>query len=181
MGNLRQRVGRIRLSREPEAARLRGGTNFTRAARIAILYLDSDERAFNRVKAYAKSIREKYGTQSIMVLGYVDATEKQIPVWQQRKLEYDYITRDDLNWYLRPSRHISGFLERDYDLLIDLSGGDVLPLVFVLKASRAAMKVGRADSTCAPYCDLTLQVDESSSPEQFIQQLNSYLSNTQIK
>jgi len=181
LGNLRQRAGRIRLSREPELARIRGGTNLSKARRVAILYRDTDERGFNHVRAFAKSLREAFGTKSILVMGYVDLPEKHLPVWQQRKLEFDYITRDDLNWYARPVRHVSGFLEREYDLLIDLSGGRVLPLAFLLKATSAAMKVGWSDSLSAPFCDLTIHLEEDAPMDHFIQQVKHYLSNTQIK
>jgi hypothetical protein len=103
-----------------------------------------------------------------------------VPVWQQKKLEFDFITRSDLNWYLRPVKNARKFVEDDFDLLIDLSGGNELPLAFVLKASKAQMKVGWSSSLSAPSCDLVFDMRGNHSPDAFIQELIRYLSNPKI-
>jgi hypothetical protein len=178
--SMKDRIGRLRLAREAEPVRQRGGTNFTEAKRIGILYRDDDERAYNRIRAFAKGLKENFRTNTVQVLGFVDLPDKQLPVWQQRKLEYDYFTHNDLNWYMKPVKNVRNFLEQDFDLLIDLSGGNITPLGFVLKASKAHMKVGWQGSATAPYCDLVIAIPGSESPDLFIQQLHLYLGNPQI-
>ncbi|MFN8775799.1 MAG: DUF6913 domain-containing protein [Flavobacteriales bacterium] len=177
---IRDRIGRLHLNREGEPMRQRGGTNFTEARRIGILYRDDDELSYHRIRSFAKSLKEQYHTPTIQVLGFVDLPEKQLPGWQQRKLEYDFFTHDDLNWYMKPVKNVRSFLDQDFDLLIDLSGGDVTPLAFVLKAARAGMKVGWQASVAAPFCDLTIALKGSRAPDQFMQQLRVYLGNSQI-
>lgn len=178
--SLKDRIGRLRLARAAEPERQRSGSNFTEAKRIGILYRDDDERAYNRIRAFAKGLKENFRTHTVQVLGFVDLPDKQLPVWQQRKLEYDYFTHNDLNWYMKPVMNVRLFLEQDFDLLIDLSGGNITSLGFVFKESKARMKVGWQGSITAPYCDLTIALPGSESPDLFIQQLHLYLGNSQI-
>lgn len=168
------------LRREAEVSRNRRGFHFGSARRVALLYLDSDEPAFNRIRLFAKSLKEEYKVSSVISMGYVDAQAKHLPVWQQKKLEYDFICRDDLNWYLKPVRNVRGFLDPEFDILIDLSGGEVIPLAFLLRESRAAMKVGWKGSLAGTWCDLTIAMKDSTTPELFIQQLKLYLGNSTI-
>jgi len=179
--SLKEKVGWIKLAREAEPTRTRRGSNFIQAKKIGILYRDEDERTYNRIRTFAKSLKEAYHIQTIQVLGFVDAPDKRLPVYQQRKLEYDFLSLSDVSWAFRPIRNVRNFLEHEFDILIDLSGGNQLPLAYVLKRSTSSMKVGWKSSRTESYCDVTIEMGGSVSPDLFIQQLNLYLGNTQIK
>lgn len=169
------------LRREAEPPRIRQGFNFHSAEKVGILYKDEDENHFNKVKAYARFLKDQFNIKYVRSLGFVDEVTKRLPPWQSQKLEFEFFSREDLNWHLRPVQNVSGFLQDDFDILIDLTGGDVVPMNFILKESRASMKVGWRGSKAERYCDFIINMGEEKSMEKFIDQLNLYLSNPKIK
>lgn len=178
---LKQFVGKRMLAREIEPVRIKQGSNFSTAQRVAIIYQDSDEDFFKRIKQYATFLKNTYSIKSVNILGFVDKRPNQIPVWQQHVLESDFFSREDLNWYLRPTKRTANFTVEDYDILIDFSGGEKLPLNFVLKESKAHMKVGIKGSQAEKYCDFIIDMGDKFGIAQFVEQLNLYLSNPKIK
>jgi hypothetical protein len=179
--NIKHAAGVRTLFKEPEGERQCKGMNFHSAQRIGILYKDEDEPHFNQIRNYCKSLKDKYDIKSIMVIGYVDLVYKKLPVWQAQKLEYSFFTKDDVNWQMKPIRHVEPFLQEDFDMLIDLSGGNVLPLNFVLKQSRAKMKVGLKGTRAERFCDFLIEMGANPGLDKFVDQLNLYLSNPKIK
>lgn len=169
------------LLRENEPARNKHGSNYHSAKRIAFLYLDSDEEFFKNIKKYATYLKNSFGVKSVHMMGYVDRQEKYAPIWQQHVLESDFFTRDDLNWYLKPIKRVQNFINEEFDILIDFSDGDNLPLNFVLKESKALMKVGQKGATAERYCDFIIDMGNSTGIAKYVEQLNSYLSNPLIK
>lgn len=172
--------GRL-LRNEAEPSRRRQGFNFHSAERVGLLYKDQDEPHFNKVRAYAKLLKDEFGIKSVRAIGFVDEINKRLPVWQAQKLEFEYFTREDLNWHFRPVQKVQSFLEEEFDILIDLSDGNDVPLNFILKMSTAKMKVGRKGSRAERYCDFILNVVDTASMQDFISQLNNYLSNPKIR
>lgn len=179
--NIKEALGRRALRSEQEPTRIRRGGNFNSAQHIGLLYIDSDEPHFNLVRSYAKLLKEKYGVKNVSALGFVNENAKRIPVWQAQKLEFTFFSKDDLNWHLKPIQNIEKFTKEEFDILIDLSGGNSLPLNFILKQSRAMMKVGLRGTRGEKYYDFLLNMGGNSSTDKFIEQLNLYLSNPKIK
>ncbi|MEN9347548.1 MAG: hypothetical protein RLZZ77_1059 [Bacteroidota bacterium] len=179
--NVKNAVGRRMLRMESEPQRHRQGTNFHAAQRVALLYQDEDEPHFNKVKAFARFLKEEYGVKVVKALGYIDQVDKRLPIWQTQKLEFEYFTKSDLNWHQRPIQKVKAFVEDDFDMLIDLSNGDTLPLLFVMKTSHAKMKVGRKGSRSDRYSDFMINVGANASMDEFIRQITVYLSNPKLK
>jgi hypothetical protein len=161
--------------------RLRKGSNFNSAERIGIIYKDTNEEFFKDLKAYSKYLRENFSIKSVFLLAFVDEREKKLPAWQQHKLEMEFFTQQDLNWSLRPVSGVEKFLREDFDILIDFSGGNVVPLNFILKESHAKMKVGMRGSRAERYCDFIIDMGNQFGVAKFVEQLNSYLSNPKIR
>ena len=178
---IKQAAGGRFLRNEAEPQRERRGSNFNSARRIGLLYLDSDEPHFIKVRNYSKFLKDEFDIKSVICLGYVDEVKKKLPVWQLQKLELNYFSREDLNWHYKPIQNVATFLQEDFDILIDLSGGNVVPLNYVMKESKARMKVGLKGSRCDRYCDFLLNMGDAPSADKFIEQLNLYLSNPKIK
>ncbi len=181
MQRLKKTLGVRLYHKEVEPLRLRKGFNFHSAERVAFIYLDSDEDFFKTLRKYAKYLKENFNIKSVMMMGFVDEPDKKIPIWQQHKLETDFFSRVNLNWYLKPVSGVKIFLEEDFDILIDFSGGNSLPLNYVLKESIAKMKVGALGSRAARNCDFILNMGNQFGADKYIIQLNAYLSNPKIK
>lgn len=181
MQKLKRTLGVRMFRQESEPLRLRKGFNYQSAERVAFIYKDSDEAFFKSLKSYAKYLKENFDIKSVMMMGYVDEPEKRMPIWQQHKLESDYFSRANLNWYLKPVSGVKTFTQEDFDILIDFSGGNILPLNYLLKESRAKMKVGVLGSRAARNCDFILNMGNQFGVDKYIVQLNAYLSNPKIK
>lgn len=179
--SLKSSFGRRKLSKEIEPVRIRKGFNFHSAQSVVLIYVDSDESYFKRLKKYAAYLKANFNIKKVNLLGYVDHPEKYIPIWQQRALEIDFFCKSDLNWHLRPVKQVKKFLEEEYDILIDFSEGECVPLNFLLKESKAHMKVGLKGSTAEKFCDFIIDLGDDVDTARFVEQLNLYLSNPQIK
>jgi hypothetical protein len=174
-------VGRRALGKSPDVQRNRRGSNFHDAVSVGILYVDNDERYFNKIKAFHKYLKEKFGVKHVNCLGFFNDNTKNLSIWQSQKLEFEYFTKDDLNWYLRPVQNVSNFIKQDFDILIDLTQGEHIPINFIFKESKAKMKVGLSESLTSVQSDLLLNLGENPTIEQYLQNLDVYLSNPQIK
>lgn len=173
--SFRESTARRALQREPEPARERAGVNLHQAQHIGLVYLDSDEPAFKRIKGLRKHFGGEYGTRRTQALGYVPVKEKAMPIWHTQILDLHYFNLDHLNWYRKPVAETKQFEKTPFDILIDLTDGSCLPLQFVVRRSVAKMKVGRASAPRAADYDLTLEVSPQLSPTAFVQAVEQYL------
>jgi hypothetical protein len=177
---IKEKLALRKLRKTVEPMRNRTGFNFHSADRIAILYEDSDEPYYKKLRDYAAYLKSTYALKSVFLLGYIPFVDKQLPPWQQHKLESEYFTKSEVNWQMQPSGAAEKFLRDEFDMLIDFSSGNCIPLNFVMKQSRSKMKVGVAGTRSSNYCDLIINLGESPSTDQFVKQLNTYLSNPKI-
>ncbi|MCC6599143.1 MAG: hypothetical protein IT223_00540 [Crocinitomicaceae bacterium] len=178
---LKHIAGKKRLLAETAPERARAGSNFNAARKIGLVYKDQDEEFFNKVRTFSRYLKDNFGTRTVLAMGFVDETQKHLPVWQAQKLEFGFFTREDLNWYLKPVKKVKSFLAEDFDMLIDLSSGNEVPVNFILKESAALMKVGRNGSDAEQFCDFIIDMNASEPLDNYIKQLNIYLSNPKIQ
>jgi hypothetical protein len=177
----KQAIGGRILKKEMEPVRLRGGSNFRSAERIGLLYKDLDKETYEGILNYCDFLKRKFDVKTVHFIAYVDSKEKKIPEYQRQTIDAQFFTRQDLNWHMRPVQNVTSFLEQDFDILIDFSGGNVVPLNFLMKESNARMKVGIKGSKAERYCDFMIDMGDQFGMDKYIEQLNLYLSNPRIK
>jgi hypothetical protein len=144
---------------------------------VLVLYLDNGEDHYKKVKRYVQHLKEEYGMRDVLALGYVDCVEKNLPFYQKHQLEIEFFSRTDLNWYCKPQGVVDKFLSKPYDILIDLVFEPSLPMEFVLAESQAGMKVGKHKTPGAEYCDIVLNIEGRDNVDEFLHQVDHYLSN----
>jgi hypothetical protein len=179
--SIKYSIGRKMLRKELDAVRLRKGYNFNSAQSIGIIYHDVDEAFYKAIKEYAQFLKATFEVKTVKMLGYVDEVAKRIPPYQQHALDAEYFAKEDLNWYGKPAQGIENFINEDFHILLDFSGGSTLPLNYVLKESRACMKVGVKGTMGERYCDLIIDMGQVTGIDKFVAQLNQYLSNSKIR
>ncbi|MFN0030626.1 MAG: DUF6913 domain-containing protein [Flavobacteriales bacterium] len=172
--------GRI-LRKEMEPVRLRGGANFRSAKAVGIVYTDVDRETYDQLHEYGQHLKAKYDIKAVHTLAFVNSKEKKLPDYQRQLVHAEYFTRSDLNWHMRPVNNVSNFLQQPFDILIDFSGGNVVPLNFIMKESLAKMKVGLRGTKTERYCDFIIDMGDQFGMDKFIEQLDLYLSNSRIK
>lgn len=167
-------TSRYFLDLKPETKRRVKLQNFNQARSIGLLYKERGESFYILVKQYVKYLKEEHGIRDIMALAYID--DKQIPFWHVHKLEFDYFSKPDLDWRLKPGGSaVNDFIHRDFDILIDFTLEDVMPLMHILAKSRARFKVGAWNEQKADMLDLMIDLPENSTFDQYQQKLNHFL------
>jgi hypothetical protein len=114
--------------------------NIAEAKSIGILFNATHQISFEIVKALVKDLSTK--KNKIDVLGFVDS--KQLIDHYLYRKGFDFFTRSQLNWYYKPVvENVQKFIEKPYDILIDLSLDDPFPIHYIIACSQAKFKVGR--------------------------------------
>ncbi len=171
---IKEWLGRRALLKEAKPDRRPVAKNLGQSVKVGIIYFVADETAHNQVRNYVKKIKEELGITKIMALGYFD--QKETPFYLHAKLNFDVFCVKNLNWYRIPSGNVvQNFISEEYDVLIDLTVRDMLPLQYVLAKSKARFKVGRLSDTNAHFLDMMVDTAGADSLPQLIANLNRYL------
>lgn len=174
LDRIKEWMGMRRLRRELLPERKPVARNIAEARKVGIVYVAEDEAAHTHVRNYVKRIKEEIGIGHIMALGFTD--EKELPSHLHPRLNFEALCRKDLNWYRIPQGNtVNNFMAEEYDILIDLSLTDRLPLQYVLARSRARFKVGRLSEGNGHIHDMMIDMAGGQSLPQLIQQLHHYL------
>jgi hypothetical protein len=114
--------------------------SLTEAKTIGILFNATHQVSFEVVKELVKDLSSK--KNEIDVLGFVDS--KQLIDHYLYRKGFDFFTRSQLNWYYKPVvENVQKFIEKPFDLLIDLSLDDPFPIHYIITCSQAKFKAGR--------------------------------------
>ena len=113
--------------------------NIKDAETIGILFNATHQVSFEIVKELVKNLGTKHNT--IDVLGYVDS--KQLIDHYLYRKGFDFFTRKQLNWYFKPeTENVKAFINKPFDLLINLSLDEPYPILYILASSMAKFKAG---------------------------------------
>ena len=146
---------------------------FDQATSIGILYDSSNEAHYEIVRKYVKELREVHH-KDVLALGYYD--QKELPTLRFSKLGLDFFTLKDLNWFYKPiSGIVKRFVDREFDILIDLHLGNQIPFKYVAASSNAKFKIGKYSKNAERYYNFMLSVNEQTQLPAYIQQVNHYL------
>jgi hypothetical protein len=171
--NIRKSAGRFFLRREAgRVSRNRKIMNLDEAGNIGILYFLPDEPAYRKISAYVKKLQDNGKT--VKALGYVES--KHLTGQFLPKLSYDFFYPSNLSWNYRPiSTAVREFIACEFDILIDLSTENSLPLLFITGLSRAKFKVGMQRDASAAYLDMMISLQEKDGLEELITQIDHYI------
>jgi len=174
LDRIKEWLGIRRLLREMPSERKPIARNLAAARKVAIVYLVEDEAAHNHIRNYVKRIKEELGISNVMAMGYSD--EKALPLPPCQALNFDAICQKDLNWYRIPQGNaVQNFMAEEYEVIIDLTLEDRLPIQYIMAKSRARFKVGRWSDSNKRFLDMMIDMAGSRSLPQLIQQVHHYL------
>ena len=147
--------------------------NLNNASRIGIVYYLPDETTYRKVSAFVKQLQDS--GKKVKALGYVES--KMLTGMFLPKLSYDFLYPSGLSWNYKPvSIPAKDFIESEFDILIDLSTEDILPLLFITALSRAKFKAGMQSADRAGFLDLMISLQEKQELDELITQIDHYLS-----
>jgi hypothetical protein len=130
--------------------------NINEAKTVGIIYNATNSVSFEIIRDFTRILIQK--KIEVSVLGYVDS-KKLIDHYLYRK-GFDFFTKNNLNWYNRPkSDTVDDFMNKPYDILINLSLEEYYPIQYVLALSPSAFKVGKYFEE-PNYMDLMIDIEK---------------------
>ncbi len=143
------------------------------ARNIALLYYLPDEATYKTMETIVSRLSNK--NLKIRVICYTDL--KIIPYYFVPKISQDIFSIKDVNWRFQPQKpFIKEFINTEYDILIDLSLGDHLPLLYCAALSKAGLKAGRFQEDHQLFYDLLIHAGPDETIDSFAEQVIHYLS-----
>lgn len=147
--------------------------NLQSARTVALLYYLHDEATYKVMESILVKINEL--NLKVRVVAYTN--QKFNPHYFIPKISQDIITGKDVNWRFQPKKaFVKEFIETEYDILIDLSLEDHLPLLYCAALSQAGLKVGRFQEDHELFYDLMIQTGPDETIDSFATQVIHYLS-----
>jgi hypothetical protein len=172
--SIREKTGQINLKRD--SSRLQRDkkiVNLGNAGRVGVLYFLPDEPTYRRISDYVKKLQDS--GKIVKALGYVHS--KRLTGQFLPKLSYDFLYPTGLSWNYKPvSTAAKDFMEEEYDILIDLSIEEHLPLLYLTGMSKARFKAGLKSKQRSRYLDLMIDLGEKDGLDELIIQIDHYLS-----
>jgi hypothetical protein len=139
---------------------------------VGMIFDASNPEDYELVKRYVVYLKEH--AKKVKVLGYF--SKKQIPALTYSKLEYDFFSSKETNWFEKPTTHIiNNFMEEEYDLLIDLNIHDHFPLKYISALSKAKFKVGKYKEDDEEIYDMMIDADNTQTLKYFLRQVDTYI------
>lgn len=175
LDNIKKAWGRRKLPGKLNENRETAVSNFHNASSVALLYEEKGESYFILVKQYVKYLKSEFGVREVMALCYIDE-KKEVPHYHVHRLKFDYFLKSELNWWYEPNcDQVKNFVANKYDILINLERSPALPLEFIQAESNARLKVGYYRAEREEHFDLMLDLPEMATFDEFVKQLNHYL------
>lgn len=172
LNNLRNKIGKYFLNQELIGfTRARGFDGFENSKSIGILFDATQKEDLELVIRYVKYLKDH--KKRIKAIGFFQG--KTIPEMVFSKLEYDYFTKKDLNWYFKPMPcFVEQFIKEDFEILIDLNLDQVYPLNYISCLSNAKFKIGKFQEGNTNF-DFMIDVPEDKGIKYFLRNLDLYI------
>lgn len=131
--------------------------NLTTARQVGVVFNLTDSKVFDSVLALKSKLEQI--PIAVEAIGYYN--DKEIPQLYTMEKGVKVFSKTDVNWYKKPETPIfTEFTSKDFDILIDLSQDEVVPLRWVSTLSKAKFKVGALNYFNNPF-DLIVTVDKN--------------------
>ncbi|MCP4122910.1 MAG: hypothetical protein GY751_14260 [Bacteroidetes bacterium] len=135
---------------------------------IGILLDGSKPDFIDFAKKYADELR--LGGRSVELLAYVPKRKK------NRSYTLPYFTKEDTNWHYKPNLpDVNNFMERPFDLLVNISPDKIMPLEYICALSASKFTIGNGTEHLNGYYDCLIKVNDSYSPRSFMENVRHYL------
>jgi hypothetical protein len=171
--NIRKKIGRYYFKKEKSKSVChRQMTNLHDAQRIGILYTLDDVPDYERVSDFVSQLQSDH--KEVKALGFVknkNLIQRFLP-----RLSFDFFSKRDLTWFYKPIHtQVKDFIEKEFDLLIDLSLKDNFPLKYIAGLSNALLRVGKFSEENTAYYDLMIDTKPTMTTDEYLSQIQHYL------
>ena len=170
--NFKHKIGRWVFHRDLRTnKRLKEVSNLEESKSIGILYEATNSEQIKKIEPFVKYFFEL--KKDVKALGYVN--KKKLDDCHIPKLNYDFFYLKDLNWYYKPQNYIiDNFVKKEYDILINLSDSNCIPIKYLVANSLAHFKIGQFEEGYEIY-DLMIKLDKEKGKERLMEEIKHYL------
>ena len=170
---IRRRIGQYYFKRErSKIMHVHGMVNLAEANRVGILYTLEDVPDYDKVSEFVAQLQREH--KEVKALGLIrskNMVNRFLP-----KLSFDFFSRKDITWFYRPIHNtVRNFMDKEFDLLIDLSLTDSFPLKYIAGLSRSVCRVGKFSEDNVSYYDLMIDVKPAMTFDEYLFQIKHYL------
>lgn len=145
--------------------------NLDTARTIGIIFNAVSDDVFNNALDFANFLNRK--NLNVSVITFYNG--KETPQSYLLRKNVTLFNKKDINWYYKPLvPSVDEFIEKEFDILIDLSMKEVFPLKWIATLSRAKFKVGNLSYHGTPN-DLIINLKPNDDIEYLISQITHYL------
>jgi hypothetical protein len=173
MGRLKESIGKRVLKKKLKGFERQVHVHNFDTAKSAVLLFDANEATyFPRIKEFRKFIEGK----GIECKSYGYVQQKEVPQEMLFQKSFSFITKSDLNWYLKPTGEVvDDFYSRNPDILFDLSMKVPLELQYLVKLSKAQFKISSYTDEENDY-DLMIKLKDQDDVGYLCEQIKHYVS-----
>lgn len=171
---IRRKILHFYIDRESKLnKRVKKHVDFKEVRTIGVLFLLEDEPKFKQLDRVAKSLTNQ--GKDVKMIGFFG--EKIIPNFFFQKLKIDIFTKKEVNLLGYPGgEKVKEFIEQPFDLLLDFTENDILPMEYILGQSRAGFKAGRYRDDMVKVMDLMIKKPDDMDFDAFINSIIDYIS-----
>ncbi|HXH17552.1 MAG TPA: hypothetical protein VNJ07_00595 [Chitinophagales bacterium] len=138
------------------------------ASTIGLLFDGTKQENMEPAKRYHQFLRSQ--NKKVHLLCYI---EKERP---GESLPFDYLTKKNLNWCFIPEHpKADDFINNRFDLLINLSTHDCLPLEYISSLAKSKLRIGRFIPEKTFCNDLMIDLKGNNDVNYLISQVEHYL------
>jgi hypothetical protein len=171
--NIRYKIGLSILRRKSkDRRRKRALFNFENADSIGVVFKTNCHADFECVKKFLHYLSEK--NSKIITICFVD--NKKIEDFYLLRKGYNIFTLKDLNFFFIPDNSIViEFIEKPFDILIDLSVDNNIPLHYISCLSKSKFRIGKllSERNCM---DLMIDTENNNTIENLVENIKYYMS-----
>lgn len=145
--------------------------NLTSARKVGILFYAVNHKVFQQAVDFGAFLQNL--NLEVEMLSYTP--EKEVPATFLNSNTSKMFTSKDTNWLGKPiPDFVNTFMDKNFDILIDLSTQEVFPLKWVASLSKAKFKVGNLAYNNTPN-DLIINIKPDENLDYLITQIKYYL------
>lgn len=170
---IKHRIGYFVLSSGlKKAERRKKVYNINDARNIGVVFEVKDEAHFGHIHLFVDFLHDQ--GKHVKALGYVES--KDLMRFLKHTSVYSYFDKSGTNWYMKPTdSEALNFQNEEFDILIDLTEVDILPVQFVVAFSQARFKVGHYDEVLHDFYDMAIKAEGEKTVKYIIAQIKHYL------
>jgi hypothetical protein len=152
--------------------------DFKKVRNIGVLFLLEEEVKFKQLDRLVKNLANQ--GKDVKMIGMF--TGKILPNFFYQKLKIDIFTKKDISFLGFPKgEKVNEFIEQPFDILLDFTEDDILPMDFILGMSKAGFKAGRYRNEMVKVLDFMIKKPDDMGFDAFINSMVDYITifNTQ--